>query len=153
MFTHPHSNMCPLHTCHHSGGRVKKVARTQCAVRVKAPAEQGVGRTRERTQETGTLELAQMRGTLSHGHAEWKARNARALHQDTMTPAISALEMKDIYFTSRVQRKCGYLPWARKAWNRKWRLRSSLRGMQTTQSSTPEVRRKVREGREGLLNK
>ena len=100
-----------------------------------------------------TLESAQMSSTLSHGDAEWKARNAWALHQDTMIPAVSALELKDMYFISRVQRKCGYLPWARKAWNRKWRWRRGLRGMQTTQSSTPGVRRKTREGGEGLLNK
>ena len=35
--------MRPLHTCHHTGGRVKKAAHTQCAVRVRAPAEQGGG--------------------------------------------------------------------------------------------------------------
>ena len=33
--------MCPMHTCHHIDRWVKKVDRTQCAVRVRAPAEQG----------------------------------------------------------------------------------------------------------------
>lgn len=153
--THTHSDVCPLHTCQHTHGQAEKVdgpslrwgrgpllhvgvrgwGRASCST------SRGPRRWGRRNQHRWVSPWAT--GTQSERQEMGEISTRMQRHQ-----LLSASEVKGIYFTSHVQRKCGCLPCGRRARDWEVEMKGVVSEMWVTQSSAPEVRRKMRgEGR------